>query len=111
MLSDKDVCKRLLLSRTDGNPSHDLEDEANRDNLSCQIISLVSSAPPFYPSIQVVRTAYDSKVEGQSVVPSRGFGDFYYKQKRGRDGHLLPPEKQVAKHSLFLVFVKISSSL
>ncbi|CAN0095405.1 unnamed protein product [Scytosiphon promiscuus] len=43
----------------------------------------------------VVRTAYDDKVEGQSVVPTRGFGDLYYKQRKGDDGKLLPPALQV----------------
>lgn len=28
-------------------------------------------------------------------MPTRGFGDFYYKQKKGGDGNLLPSEKQV----------------
>ncbi|CAM9932737.1 unnamed protein product [Ectocarpus sp. 12 AP-2014] len=43
----------------------------------------------------VVRTAYDDKVEGQSVVPTRGFGDLYYKQRKDDDGNLLPPAQQV----------------
>lgn len=44
---------------------------------------------------QVVRTAYDDKVEGQSVVPTRGFGDLYYKQGKDDEGNLLPPAQQV----------------
>lgn len=43
----------------------------------------------------MVRTAYDDKVEGQSVMPTRGFGDLYYKQRKGDDGLLLPPALQV----------------
>ncbi|CAM9653002.1 unnamed protein product [Ectocarpus sp. 13 AM-2016] len=43
----------------------------------------------------VVRTAYDDNVEGQSVVPTRGFGDLYYKQRKDDDGNLLPPAQQV----------------
>ncbi|CAN0388307.1 unnamed protein product [Ascophyllum nodosum] len=43
----------------------------------------------------VVRTAYDGKVEGQSVMPTRGFGDLYYKQRKDADGNLLPPAEQV----------------
>ncbi|CAM9661621.1 unnamed protein product [Ectocarpus sp. 4 AP-2014] len=43
----------------------------------------------------VVRTAYDDKVEGQSVVPTRGFGDLYYKQRKDDNGNLLPPAQQV----------------
>lgn len=44
----------------------------------------------------VVRTAYDSEVEGQSVMPTRGFGDLYYKQKKDGDGKLLSPGLQVS---------------
>ncbi|CAM9110994.1 unnamed protein product [Ascophyllum nodosum] len=43
----------------------------------------------------VVRTAYDGKVEGQSVMPTRGFGDLSYKQRKDADGNLLPPGEQV----------------
>lgn len=43
----------------------------------------------------MVRIAYDNTVQGQSVVPSRGFGDLYYKQRKGEDGKLLPPAMQV----------------
>eukprot|EP00752_Nemacystus_decipiens_P018590 g16668.t1 len=43
----------------------------------------------------VARTAYDDSVQGQSVVPTRGFGDLYYKQRKGEDGTLLPPAEQV----------------
>lgn len=70
-----------------------------------QSLALVSTLnshvdPAFSPDAfrnlaQVVRTAYDKTVEGQSVVPTRGFGDLYYKQNKDGDGNLLPPEKQV----------------
>eukprot|EP00903_Cladosiphon_okamuranus_P016151 g14906.t1 len=43
----------------------------------------------------VVRTAYDHTVQGQSVMPTRGFGDLYYKQRKGKEGKLLPPAEQV----------------
>lgn len=43
----------------------------------------------------MVRTAYDHTVQGQSVVPTRGFGDLYYKQRKGEDGKPLPPALQV----------------
>lgn len=57
---------------------------------------------------QVVRTAYDDKVQGQSVMPTRGFGDFYYKQKKDVEGHLLPPVKQVHRQGfIYSVYVCI----
>ncbi|CAM9986794.1 unnamed protein product, partial [Choristocarpus tenellus] len=43
---------------------------------------------------EVARTAYNQEVKGQSVVPTRGFGDFYYKQRLD-----LPPAKQVVTAS------------
>jgi serine/threonine protein phosphatase PrpC len=33
------------------------------------------------------RIRYDADVQGQSVAPSRGFGDFYYKQRRHLQAH------------------------
>lgn len=57
---------------------------------------------------QVVRTAYDDKVQGQSVMPTRGFGDFYYKQKKDAEGNLLPPVKQVHRQGfIYIVHVYI----
>lgn len=54
---------------------------------------------------QVVRTAYDTTVEGQSVVPTRGFGDLYYKQKKDDGGNLLAPALQVKPGICFRNFL------
>ncbi|CAN0479744.1 unnamed protein product, partial [Discosporangium mesarthrocarpum] len=40
---------------------------------------------------KVLRTSYSGEVQGQSVIPTRGFGDFYYKQRKD-----LPPHKQAS---------------